>query len=76
MKPYDAALVDPENYKLTDTEQVMEKACDEERYYELHNDILTKQLYEGKFFFNHLVKEWTEISKCEIMSNYLFQRKK
>ena len=49
LRPYDAEFVDSNNFVQSEKEKALEKACDEERYLELHTDVLTKQMYEGMY---------------------------
>lgn len=51
LKPYDADSVDRHHFDLSDREKAVEKACDEERYLELHTDAAEQKVYEGKIFF-------------------------
>ena len=41
--------------QLTEEEQAVEKACDEERYLELHTDLQEAAMYEGEMLMNNLL---------------------
>lgn len=47
LRPFDAEFVDTSVYHMTDKEVALEKACDGERYLELHTDVREQQVYEG-----------------------------
>ena len=47
LKPYDADFVGGQYSTLTLEEQRVEQLCDEERYLELHSDVMEKAVYEG-----------------------------
>ena len=63
LRPYDAEFVDS-HYILSDKEKALEKACDEERYLELHTDVLTKQMYEGMIYPLVVLKYSATIDVC------------
>lgn len=48
MVSHDAANVKEKNPILSEEEEAVEKACDEERYLELYKDVQEEAMYEGK----------------------------
>ena len=60
---YDLAHHDADNIgdkvaDLTEEEEAVEKACDEERYLELHTDVREAEMYEGKIFLFVLITNY------------------
>ena len=45
---YDADVVKGAPPELSEEEQNLEKLCDEERYLELHTNVVEKAMYEGE----------------------------
>lgn len=44
---HDSEKIEDKNPALTEEEEAIEKACEEERYLDLHTDLREAQIYEG-----------------------------
>lgn len=67
LRPHDADNVPLDRRRLSEEEQRIEALCDEERYLELHTDLVEKAMYEGRYL---------PLSRCTSTTIYMGCSKK